>query len=116
MHDVGPKLSRRFLKNFREVLGNAPLVITESFRVPLETMEDHPDQQASLFKFMHDLSGQHLYYKEEFEALLAAEGFEIKSEVSHSSMHWAKEDKRFKTIVTYVVQAGIEHQTEALCA
>jgi len=114
MHDVGPELSRRFLKNFREVLGNAPLVITESFRVPLETMEDHPDQQASLFKFMHDLSGQHLFYKEEFEALLAAEGYEIKSEVSHSSMHWAKEDKRFKTIVTYVVQARVGLQTGAL--
>lgn len=47
-------------------------------------------------------------------ALLAAEGFEIKSEVSHSSMHWAKEDKRFKTIVTYVVQASVGHQTGAL--
>lgn len=116
MHDVGPDLSRRFLKNFREILGNAPLVITESFRVPLETMEDHPDQQASLFKFMHDLSGQHLYYKEEFEALLDAEGFEIKSEVSHSSMHWAKEDKRFKTIVTYVVQAQVDDQAEGLDA
>jgi hypothetical protein len=73
-------------------------------------MEDHPDQQASLFKFMHDLSGQHLYYKEEFEDILGSEGFEIKSEVSHSSMHWAREDKRFKTIVTYVVQAGEDCQ------
>ena len=102
-------------------MGSAPLVITESFRVPLATMEDHPDQQASLFKFMHDLSGQHLYFKEEFETMLAAEGFDIKYQVSHSSMHWAKEDKRFKTIVTYVVQAREKFQkdengTAALCA
>lgn len=121
LHDVGPNLARRFLSNYREVLGSAPLVITESFRVPLATMEDHPDQQASLFKFMHDLSGQHLYFKEEFETMLAAEGFDIKSQVSHSSMHWAKEDKRFKTIVTYVVQAREkfqkdENDTAALCA
>lgn len=110
LHDVGPKLARRFLKNYREVLRDAPLVITESFRVPLETMKDHPDQQAALFKFMHDISGQHLYFKDEFEDLLAAEGFEIKSETSHSSMHWVREDKRFKTIVTYVVQARADYQ------
>ncbi|MCH7806962.1 MAG: methyltransferase domain-containing protein [Proteobacteria bacterium] len=121
LHDVGPKLARRFLKNYREVLGDAPLVITESFRVPLKTMEDHPDQQASLFKFMHDLSGQHLYYKQEFEDILGSEGFETKSQVSHSSMHWAREDKRFKTIVTYVVQARADAQKGAygdasLCA
>ena len=117
MHDVGPKLARRFLKNYAEVLDDAPLVITESFRVPLKTMEDHPDQQASLFKFMHDLSGQHLYYKDEFEDLLAGEGFEIRSEVSHSSMHWAREDRRFKTIVTYVVQAKKKAiDSNSLCA
>jgi hypothetical protein len=106
LHDVEPQLARDFLRHYREVLTGSPLIITESFRVPLEAMVDHPNYQASSFKFMHDVSGQHLFYKDEFENLLQEMGFQIIEEVSHSSMFWEKEDQKLPTITTYVFHSS----------
>ena len=53
---------------------------------------------------MHDISGQHLFYKEEFETLLLDMGFQIIEEIPHSSMTWKKKDKKLMTIVTYVLR------------
>lgn len=105
LHDIGEGLSREFLSHYAEAFGDTPLIITESFRLPEGAMAEHPDYQASSFKFMHDISGQQLYYKDEFEHLLTGAGYEIIDEQSHSSARWASQAKNFITIATYVVRA-----------
>lgn len=106
LHDVDRKMARDFLHHYREVLTGSPLIITESFRVPLEAMLDHPNYQTPSFKFMHDISGQRLFYKEEFENLIKELGFQIIEEISHSSMFWKKENRKLTTIATYVLRSA----------
>ena len=103
LHDIGPDLSRQFLKNHAQFFPNTPLIITETLRMPSEVLRAHPHYQAASFQYMHKASGQHLYDEAELRALLKECDYTIEHEQVHSSMPSEKNDgSRLNTIVTYI--------------
>ncbi len=103
LHDIGKEKAKEFLQKYAEVFGDAPLVITETFRVPLEILQAHPDYQAPSFQFFHDISGQELFKEQELRDLLQECGYIINNEKMHSSMP-GQDGERYNTIGTFVVQ------------
>ena len=108
MHDVGEKMSKDFLKNYSDVFGSSPLVITESLRMPIEVLKSNPNYQAASFEFMHRASGQELFFDNQLRNILETSGFDIITEKVHSSMpNVSKTLERKATIVTWVVRARV---------
>jgi len=80
IHDIGPEAAAKFLRLHAEIFPDSLLIITEALRMPMDVLKHNPDSRAPSFQYMHDASGQHLFYEDEQRKLLADCGFEIVSE------------------------------------
>jgi len=107
LHDIGPQMSSEFLKYHASFFPKVPLVITETFKVPMSVLRAHPDYQAASFYFMHDASGQHLYTEDELETLLQGCGYEILNKHTHSTIPNEDNSEQLPYIATWVTRPSL---------
>lgn len=104
LHDVGPEAAEKFLQLHAEVFGDAPLIITEILRIPPDVVRRHPNRKTAAFQYIHDISGQHLYFESELREILKKCGYTIIAEKTHSSIPGAAPGARMPVDVTWIVQ------------
>lgn len=104
LHDVGHKAAEAFLRNYAKIFGDAPLIVTETMKMPMEVLRAHPNYQAMSFQFMHTASGQELFTEPEILALFERCGFRLLARQVHSSMPGVNPGDRHDTIITFTIQ------------
>lgn len=104
LHDVGHKAAEAFLRSYAKIFGDAPLIVTETMKMPMEVLRAHPNYQAMSFQFMHTASGQELFTEPEILALFERCGFNILAKKVHSSMPGVNPGERHDTIITFTIQ------------
>ncbi len=107
-----PELANAFLALHAKIFPNDTLIVSESFKIPLEIRRAHPNAQASIFDFMHEISGQTLYEFEQLKKMLDAHGYEIVEVKTHSSIRNEEnhpEEGRLPTIATFMCRQKSSH-------
>ncbi len=104
LHDIGRDAAAQFLRLYKTIFGDTPLIVTETPRVPLGDLKAHPDYSAAAFQMMHDASGQELLSETDLKELIREHGFKIIAEKSHASMPGAAPGTRWNTAVSFIAQ------------
>lgn len=83
--EEGLEIVANFLRTYCELYAGIPLYISEAYFADAATLKADAKSSAILFSFLHAISPQYLFTRQDLQSLLGDSGFGIEREVIHTT-------------------------------